>query len=292
MKKKLLIFWIIIGIIGLTGLSIYVHNVFRGSIIPESVLFHFGRVEIKWYGVIIVTGILLSYYFGLKTADERKINPDDLNMLIFFGIIFSIIGARTYYVTFQWQYYSHNLSEIVKTWHGGMAIHGAVLAVIIYLIFYTMFSKKYKLLTLLDVFASTLPLGQAIGRWGNFMNKEAYGSPTNLPWKMYIPLQNRMPGYEQYSYFHPTFLYESLCDISTFIFLYVFLRKRQKYRGEIIFWYLILYSIPRYFIEGLRLDSLYTPFLHLRIAQVMGVVLTSIGIIGLIAVKRKKLSLY
>ena len=290
--KKLWILWLILAIVGLIGLSIYVHDVFQGKIIPGSVLLKFDRVQIKWYAVIIVSGILISYFFGLKIADERKINPDDLNLLIFIGIIISIVGARTYYVIFQWSYYSQNPAEIIKTWHGGMAIHGAILGVIIYLFVYTLFSKKYKLLTLLDVFASVIPLGQSIGRWGNFMNKEAYGAPTNLPWKMFIPLQNRMPGYEQYSYFHPTFLYESICDFSSFLFLYFFLRKRQKYRGEILFWYMILYSIPRYFIEGLRLDSLYTPYLHLRVAQVISIVLISAGIIGLVYVRRKKLSLY
>jgi phosphatidylglycerol:prolipoprotein diacylglycerol transferase len=174
--------------------------------------------------------------------------------------------------------YKNNPLEIFMTWHGGLAIYGGVIGGIIGAFLYTKFRKKcsFTLLQGMDLAAALLPLAQCIGRWGNFFNYEAYGSPTNLPWKMFIPFQYRMPGYETYEYFHPTFLYESTWDFITFSILLFFYLKKRKHNGETTALYFIVYSIGRIFIEQLRLDSLYWG--ELRAAQVTGILLLALGI--------------
>ncbi|BBE31946.1 prolipoprotein diacylglyceryl transferase [Tepiditoga spiralis] len=230
---------------------------------------------------------MLAVSIAEKQAKKEKILENDFFGAIIFGIIFGIIGARLYYVTFNWNYFSQYPTEIIKTWHGGMAIHGGVLGSILAAYIYTKRKKcSMKFLQSLDLFTFVLPLAQAIGRWGNFMNHEAYGGPTELPWKMFIALKDRMPGYESYSYFHPTFLYESILDLSIFLFLLYYIRNKRNSFGEVTALYLILYSIGRGFIETLRTDSLM--IFGMKTAVLISFILSIIGIVMFIYIKKKE----
>jgi len=230
----------------------------------------------------------LGYILVRRRLEIYKINPEHLDEALFWAIIFGILGARIYYVIFMWKdFYSKYPSEIFKIWHGGLAIHGAVIGGIFSVYLYTKLKKdcSFSFLQGLDLFASVLPLGQALGRWGNFFNYEAYGSPTNLPWGMYVPPSHRMPGYENFTKFHPTFLYESIIDFLIFLILYNYDLKKKNH-GETTALYFIFYSINRFWIESLRTDSLY--FRSFRVAQLISIVLFMIGIIMFIYLRFQK----
>jgi len=226
---------------------------------------------------MIATGILVSYFLGRKRLSNYPIKPEDLDEGLFWGIIAGILGARIYYVAFNWSYYSMYPSEIWKVWHGGLAIHGAVFAVLLTLFIYAKVKGYFKFVHATDLFTSVLPLGQAIGRWGNFFNYEAYG---DLRWslgKCFVPPEKRMPGFDVDRYFHPTFLYESMWNLGVFIFLFFYVEKRKKSYGETTALYLILYSIGRFWIESLRLDSLMAG--QLRTAQIASLAMIVAGAI-------------
>ena len=278
--KKFLIVLLAIAIIVL--MFFFLREVFTGKLILKNYIVRIGRLEIRWYSVLIITGIFLSYYIARRRAEKEGVNPEHLDEVLVYGIIAGVIGARIYYVAFRWDYYSKNFSEIFKIWHGGLAIHGAVIAAILTGFLYTRLKKNvsFTFLQGLDTFTGVLPLGQAIGRWGNFFNYEAFGVPTNLPWKMFVPENFRPMEFRNYEYFHPTFLYESLWDFLVFYALTVYYRKYRKRFGEITALYLILYSIGRFFIEGLRVDSLMLG--NYRIAKIISLIFIAIGIILLI----------
>ncbi|MBO8161603.1 MAG: prolipoprotein diacylglyceryl transferase [Thermosipho sp. (in: Bacteria)] len=286
MKKK--IFYALITILILVLIGIFLSKVFSGELIVKRYVFRVGNFELRWYSLLIVTGILLSYFLVRRRLKIFNINPEHLDEILFWGIISGIIGARIYYVIFMWEeYYSKYPSEIFKIWHGGLAIHGAIIGAIFSAYLYTKFKKdcSFTFLQGLDLFTSVLPLGQALGRWGNFFNYEAYGAPTNLPWGMYVPPYNRLPGYENFSKFHPTFLYESLIDFLIFLFLYKY-ELKKKNNGETTALYFILYSLNRFWIESLRTDSLYIG--KIRVAQLISVILIVIGIIMFVYLRFKK----
>ncbi len=288
MGKSLKLILTLIFICFIIGMFFFLKGVFAGEIILKRYIFKFGFFELRWYSFLIVTGIIISYYLVRRRLKYFNINPDDLDEAVFWGILSSIVGARTYYVIFMWdEFYSKYPSEIIKIWHGGLAIHGAVIGAIISTFLYTRLKKNcsFTFLQGTDLLTSVLPLGQAIGRWGNFFNYEAYGGPTNLPWKMFVPPENRMVGYENYSYFHPTFLYESIFDFLIFLFLYKYDLRWKKNNGETTALYFILYSANRFWIEGLRTDSLYWG--KIRVAQLVSLILIILGIIMFILVRRK-----
>jgi phosphatidylglycerol:prolipoprotein diacylglycerol transferase len=232
---------------------------FSGEWYFDSVLIKIGFIEIRWYGLLIAVGILLATFIAENEAKREKVSEDDFFSVLALGIIFGIIGARIYYVIFNFSYFSHNLIDIFKTWEGGLAIHGAILAAFLVAFLYSHFKKNctFTFLQGLDIFTFVLPLAQSIGRWGNFFNHEAYGRPTNLPWKMYIAPEHRVPGYQNFEFFHPTFLYESFWDLIVFLILFYFIRNKRQNYGEVTALYLILYSVGRIPIELLRTDSLY-----------------------------------
>ena len=213
-------------------------------------------VHIYFYGVIlaiaIVVGTLVSDYIGTKFYELKKETIVDLAPYL---VIFGIIGARLYYCLLNYEFYLKFPTEILAIRHGGISIHGAILGGLIGLI---IFSKRNKIsiLKLADISAIGLVIAQAIGRWGNFFNSEAFGGPTNLPWKLYIAPQYRPIPYTNFEYFHPTFLYESILNIIIFIFLLTFLNiNKNKKDGNIALIYLILYSFARIFVEHYRIDS-------------------------------------
>lgn len=248
---------------------------------PGHIAFNLGPFSIHWYGILIALGILCAYLYILHELNRRAIDRKHFEDMVFWLILGGVLGARLYYVLFNLSYFSDKPLEILQIWKGGLAIHGGLLGGA--LVFF-IFVKKYKLPWLLyaDMILPGVLLAQAIGRWGNFFNHEAFGRPTDLPWKLFIPEIYRPEAYLDFSYFHPTFLYESLWNLLGFLIL-VFLSRKwnaaKKTNGLIVSGYLLWYSFGRFFIESLRTDSLY--FGNLRAAQMMSMMLFLIGLFGL-----------
>lgn len=215
-------------------------------------------LDIMWYGVLMASAMILCVVLALREGKRVNISEDDILNLAIIAIPSGLLGARLYYVIFNWSWYSNHLSEILNFRGGGMAIHGALIGGILAGFIYTK-AKKINFFKMADTVMIGIPLGQAIGRWGNYINGEAHGGPTNLPWGIMVD------GIKV----HPTFLYESIWDLAIFIFLWYF-RKHKKYEGQLAIYYLILYSVGRFFIEGLRTDSLMIG--PLRMAQVISLV--------------------
>ncbi len=277
---------------------------------PGSQLINLGFFSIKWYGLLIALSILLGLNLSKKLARSRGIDPHLISEILPSLVLSSIIGARIYYVIFEYRQFSGdnfftpikifniylNIPSSLAIWEGGIAIHGALLGGFLSIYLFCK-SKKIPLKIFLDLLMPSVILGQAIGRWGNFFNNEAFGIPTNLPWKVFIPLSNRPIIFANYQFFHPTFLYESLWNLLIFILLiYVFNKQNKKNSilpGLITCLYLITYSFGRFWIEGLRIDSLclggYPPYCEggLRIAQFISIFLFSSGLIWLYFLKFK-----
>lgn len=250
---------------------------------PGPILVKIGPLTIRWYGLLIAAAVLIGVSLSQYLAKRRHINPDLLGDLAIWLVVGAIPAARLYYVLFEWSNYAQNPEQIVAIWQGGIAIHGAILGGLLAALIFARI-KKISFWQLADLVAPSLILGQAIGRWGNFFNSEAFGGPTNLPWKLYIPPEHRPPEYVNFAYFHPTFLYESLWDLIVFgLLLTLFFRGLQgKSRlkvGTLFLVYLIAYSLGRFWIEGLRTDSLMLG--PLRIAQIVSLVGISLGVAGL-----------
>ena len=215
-------------------------------------------LDIMWYGVLMASAMILCVLLALKEGKRVNISEDDILNLAIVSIPCGLIGARLYYVIFNWSWYSKHLSEILNFRGGGMAIHGALIGGILAGFIYTKI-KKINFFKMADTVMIGIPLGQAIGRWGNYINGEAHGGPTSLPWGIMVN------GVKV----HPTFLYECIWDLAIFIFIWSF-RKKKKYEGQLAIYYLILYSLGRFFIEGLRTDSLMIG--PLRMAQVISLI--------------------
>ena len=228
----------------------------------DRVAFSIFGIDIMWYGILMAVGMILGTLIAIKEAKRVGIKEDYVLDLAIFAIPIGLFGARLYYVIFNWEYYSQNISQILNFRGGGMAIHGALIGGILTGYVFTKI-RKIDFLKMADAVILGMPLAQSIGRWGNFINQEAHGGPTDLPWGIMVD------GVKV----HPTFLYESVWDLAIFIFLLVF-RKKKKYEGQVIVYYIILYSLGRFFIEGLRTDSLMIG--SLKMAQVISLV----GIIG------------
>ncbi|MBD1854363.1 MULTISPECIES: prolipoprotein diacylglyceryl transferase [Leptolyngbya] len=241
--------------------------------------FQIGPLSIRWYGVLIASAVLIGVNLSQYLASRRQVNPELLSDLAIWLVLAAIPSARLYYVIFQWRDYVGNPASMIAIWQGGIAIHGAILGgTIAALIFARV--KKISFWQLADLVAPSLILGQAIGRWGNFFNSEAFGSPTDLPWKLFIPLDRRPLGLENVAYYHPTFLYESLWNLGVFaLLMFLFFKGSRLKVGTLFLTYMVAYSAGRFWIEGLRTDSLMLGFL--RMAQVVSLTGIAIGAIGL-----------
>ena len=250
---------------------------------PGSILVKLGPLTIRWYGLLIATAVLVGVTLSQYLAKRRHVNPDLLGDLVIWLVIGAIPAARLYYVLFQWPEYAHHPERIIAIWQGGIAIHGAIIGGIVATLIFARL-KQVSFWQIADLVAPSLILGQALGRWGNFFNSEAFGGPTDLPWKLFIPPDRRPPEYANFDYFHPTFLYESLWDLMVFgLLVTLFFRGLQgKPRlkvGTLSMVYLVTYSLGRFWIEGLRTDSLMLG--PLRIAQVVSLVEIAFGLAGL-----------
>lgn len=246
---------------------------------PGPEIFRIGSLAIRWYGVLIATAIVLGLQLSQGLAKYRRVQPEDISDLAIWLVLGAIPCARLYYVLFQWDYYSQHLDQVFTIWQGGIAIHGAILGGMLAAVIFS-YLKQLSFWQLADLVAPSLILGQAIGRWGNFFNSEAFGAPTNLPWKLFIPPERRPPAYGSSAYFHPTFLYESLWNLGVLgLLLFLFFRFPKAKRGTIFLVYALAYSLGRLWIEGLRTDSLMLG--PLRIAQVVSLIGIGMGVLGL-----------
>lgn len=250
---------------------------------PGPILFKLGPLTIRWYGLLIATAVLIGVTLSQYLAKRRNVNPDLISDLSIWLVIGAIPAARIYYVLFQWGEYAKHPERIFAIWQGGIAIHGAILGGTLAALIFSKL-KQISFWQMADLVAPSLILGQAIGRWGNFFNSEAFGSPTNLPWGLYIPPDRRPPDFTNVAYYHPTFLYESLWNLGVFALLMtLFFRSLQgKPRlkvGTLFLTYLPAYSLGRFWIEGLRTDSLMLG--PLRIAQVISLIGIGLGAAGL-----------
>ena len=241
----------------------------------NNVAFHIASKPIYWYGILIMLGVILAVAYASARSRQFGIRQDDLYDAVLFAVPLGIVCARIYYVIFEWEQYKDNLSEIFATWHGGLAIYGGIIGGIIVIVVLCKVKKIY-VMDMLDLFASAVPIGQILGRWGNFFNCEAYGSSTTVPWRMVIGKTLEEAGATGN---HPTFFYESAWNLIGFIILY-FSSKKRKYHGEILLLYLGWYGLGRFFIEGLRTDSLYLWGTGIRVSQVVALICIIIGLGG------------
>jgi phosphatidylglycerol---prolipoprotein diacylglyceryl transferase len=279
---------------------------------PQSTALHLGPIAVRWYGVLIVIGIFLGLFLVLRLAKKYGVKKDDVYDLVLYAVISSIIGARIYAVLLFLPFYLENPFEIIAVWHGGLAIHGAILGGIVGVLLYCK-KKKQRFWMWADLMAPALILGQAIGRWGNYFNQELYGTPTTASWGIPIDVVNRVEGFTQFEFFHPTFLYESVLNFLIFaILMWMHVKKIKSSKktsderqvtsdkglenytshvtrhtslnGNIALTYLVLYSVVRIIMEQFRIDE--TPELFgVRIPIVVSLV--TIVISGYFIFKKK-----
>ena len=258
---------------------------------PGPLVFQLGPFALRWYGLLIALAVLLGLGLATRLAKARGMDPAVVSDLLPVLVLGAVIGARSYYVALEWRQYAGNWGDIVAIWRGGIAIHGALIGGVIATVLYCRW-RKQAFWPLLDVLVPAVALGQAIGRWGNFFNSEAFGLPTDLPWKLRIPIENRPPEFLGEPYFHPTFLYESLWNLGVCALLLLLFRGGSRNRiqlpaGALSCIYLMAYSSGRVWIEGLRIDPLCllgtAPFCAggLRMAQLVSLLLIALGATGL-----------
>lgn len=262
-----------------------------------------GVITIKFYGVLIALGLILAALFGGRKAYTWKMSLDSMIDVLIYGIIGAVVGARLYYVIFQWDYYKDNLGDIFKIWEGGLAIYGGIIGGII-VAYFVCKKTGLKFIKLLDLFGMSLLIGQGIGRWGNFTNQEAFGTNTTLPWgmtsdKIVAYINNNQADFIKNGIemdpnlpVHPTFLYESLWCLLGFVVLYIVCQRFYKFDGQLFLGYGIIYGIERTIVEGLRTDSLYIGDTNLRASQVLSlaivVVCVALTIYKFIKLKKSK----
>lgn len=270
----------------------------KGLRIPiNDTAFNIGGFEVKWYGLIICLAVILCIVLGLKACNKHDLTQDDVLDYILFAIPAAMLGARLYYVIFEWEKYADEPLSALFVWEGGLAIYGGVIGALIALLCVA----KYKKQSFIRVAGFAMPyiiLGQAIGRWGNFFNQEAFGCNTTLPWGMtgneiseWVNEQaaKGVEGYSIGTLVHPTFLYESLWCFAAFAFMMVYRKKWEKHEGESLCIYMILYGIERTFVEGLRTDSLYLDDGNIiRVSQLLSAILVIVGIALFIDIKIKQ----
>lgn len=280
--------------ISFPNLNIYLHNV------PQS--FYIFGLEIRLYGLIIGIGIMCGLLVAVQIAKKTKQDPELYWDFVIYAVIFSVIGARIYYVVFEWKYYKDDLLSILNLRNGGLAIYGGVIAAFITIFVYCKIKKKNPYL-LGDTAVPGLILGQAIGRWGNFTNREVFGGYTDNLFAMRLPiaavrardipeeLAATVGAGENFIQVHPTFLYESVWNLFVFALL-LFWTKRKKFDGEICLLYFAGYGVGRFIIEGIRTDTLFIPGTAVPVSQALSLVMVVFSVVtdGIVRVRsgRKK----
>lgn len=256
----------------------------------DPVALKLGPLTVMWYGVIIAIGIFVAIWLSIQEAEKRGLKEDDIVDLALWMIPIGFLGARLYYVLFEIGYYLQNPLEILAIWHGGIAIYGGLIAGALTIIWYCK-KKNVPIWLLLDILAPTVLLAQSIGRWGNFINQEAHGTEVSRKFleSLFLPEfiinQMNIKG----TYYHPTFLYESLWSLIGVLFIFAFRHRKHLFkRGEIALTYVIWYALGRFFIEGMRTDSLYIPGTPIRVSQILSIILVIAGAI-LMVYRRKSI---
>src|SRR5713226_4321669 len=252
---------------------------------PGAIAFQLGPFVIRWYGILMATAIVVGLWLGHRQARREGLPAEDFISVAQWSILAGLVGARIYEVIFNWDYYGQYPTKIIAVWEGGLAIHGGL---IVGPLVGAWLAHRWRVPVLrgLDIAAPGVAIGQAIGRWGNFFNEEAFGRPTDLPWKLFISPAQRPLGLQRYEYFHPTFLYESLWDLGIFLVLVLLLRPRlRRHPGALFFCYIGSYSIGRFAIEALRLDSFWLG--DFRVPQIASVVGLAVAVVGLAWVLRR-----
>lgn len=247
------------------------------------VAFSIGDFSIYWYAICIATGVVLALVYAYFNAKRFNVDVDKLVNCFIVGVITAILGARIYYVAFKWDYFSKNLDQILNIRDGGIAIYGAIIGALAGGLIVAKI-QKMELLPVLDLTMICFLIGQAVGRWGNFMNQEAFGSETDSLFRM---VSEGTGGVAV----HPCFLYESVWCALGVLALHIFSKKWQKYYGQITFLYMVWYGFERMIVEGLRTDSLYLPFAigdyQIRVSQLLSLVIVIAGIVLLIVFRNK-----
>ncbi len=268
-------------------------NLFGGIVLKIGrVAFSIANLPIYWYGIIIACAFILAILLAIRASKKFGLQTEDVIDLALFTVPSAIIGARIYYVVFEWNRFADNPLDIFNPRTGGLAIYGGIIGAFIAVYFVAKF-KKMSFLNILDFGAPYLVLGQAIGRWGNFVNQEAFGTNTDLPWGMtgdmikaqLISFQHSGMNIDNLLPVHPTFLYESIVDFLIFFILIAF-RNKKKHDGEVVAIYLMLYGFARFFIESLRTDSLMVA--GLRVSQILSAVIVILMVIMFIALRTKR----
>lgn len=263
------------------GLGLTVH--------VRSIAFDIWGWPVRWYGIIIAAGFLAAVFYCSRKADRYGIEQDDIVDLLLYAVPLCILGARLYYVIFYLDRYrrvdgSLDFAAMVRIWDGGLAIYGGVIAAILVALVFCK-RRKIRFLSLADLGSFGLLIGQLVGRWGNFVNVECYGRTTILPWRMGI--YDTVDGVYQYMEVHPTFLYESLWNLTGLLLLALIVEKHRRFDGEIFFSYMAWYGLGRAWIEGLRTDSLYFFSTGLRVSQVLALLFLVGAVIALVVQIRR-----
>ncbi len=274
-------------------MSDFTHVTFEGLGIDfdlPSVAFSVGGHDVKFYGLIIAFGFTLAVLYGGRGAWKWKMSLDGMTDVLIWGTIFGIICARLYYVAFEWDYYKLNLHEIPMIWNGGIAIYGGIIGALIGAAIGCKIGK-IDYLNLLDLGALGLLIGQGIGRWGNFFNQEAFGSNTTTAlFRMWSPkiqatlqqtsaqLAEKGMTVDPNVPVHPTFLYESVWCLLSFLILHIIVTKKREFKGEIFMLYGVLYGAERMIVEGMRTDSLYIGSSTIRVSQLLSAIIVVVAL--------------
>lgn len=261
-------------------------------------------VTIRFYGVIIAFGFILAVLFGGRMAYKWKMDLNKMLDVLLYGTVAGIIGARLYYVAFEWDSYKNDLLSIFRIWEGGLAIYGGIIGGIL-AAYFVCKKNGLNFLKLLDLFGMSVLIGQGIGRWGNFTNQEAFGINTELPWGMwsekisnyinvnYATLSANGIDMEASKPVHPTFLYESVWCLLGFLILYIVCKRFRKFDGQLILGYGVIYGLERTVVEGLRTDSLYIANTNIRVSQVLSLLIAvlclTITIVKFVQINRRNI---
>lgn len=250
------------------------------------VAFNLGNLSVKWYGVIMALAIILAVSMAIIEGRKRQIESDDFVDLLLWAVPLGYVGARIYYVIFEWQYYAQHPDQIIAIWNGGIAIYGGLLAGLVVLLIFC-YKKMLPPFLMLDIITPGVMAAQILGRWGNFINQEAHGGPTTLGFLQSLHLPNFIISQMKINgvYYQPTFLYESFFNLIGLILILVLRHRKHLFKqGEIFMLYLAWYSVVRFFVEGMRTDSLYL-WGSIRVSQLLSLILLVI-VIGLFIYRR------
>jgi len=262
-------------------------RIFNGEILLNPIAISVGGVDIYWYGIIFAMAFLFGFLVIIREARILKLNIDKVINMVFWTVVFGFLGARLIFTLLNWVYYISAPLQILNIWQGGLSLLGGIAGGGLFLIIYS-FAKKENVWKTLDLFAPAILIGQVIGRWGNFFNQEYFGAPSNYLAKMYVSPMSRPWELRSFAFFHPLFLYESILCLLLFVALVVARKKKDLTAGAIFLFYILGYSIIRFFIELLSIEP--RVFLNLTLEQLISALIAAIVILILIVKGNKKIT--